>query len=83
VVVDDVDGALTTYVATLPDGPLLVLRDTAAVIWGQAVGASVHDAVDAVAAATGAAPDDIREDVETFLTDLLGRRLLVTGPAEA
>lgn len=55
------DEAAAVYVASLPDGPLLVLSDSAALIWWAAVGrlASGHGQVDASAADQEEPPGDI------------------------
>lgn len=73
------------YVAHLPDGPLQVLEGTGALIWRAATTASAsgghpEDAVtEQVARQVGVEPDEIRSDVESFLSALLERGLLELG----
>ena len=64
------------YVATLPDGPIVVLDGISALIWDEACAGDRETIVDRVAAATNAAPDAIRADVEAFVADLVARGLL-------
>jgi hypothetical protein len=77
VVVTEVAGRPVTYLARLPDGPIMVLEDTSALIWGQAVDCEEGDVVAVVAAAAGAQVADIRDDVERFLADLVRNGLLL------
>ncbi len=72
--VEDVETEV--YVAALPDGPIIVLRDAAALIWREIVGDSLDAIVERVADAEGRAPDEIREDVVTFLTELAAQGLV-------
>lgn len=70
-----------SYVATLPDGPPLVLRGSAAVIWQAAVPGGTRDViVERVTTATGLSAEDVASDVTTFLDDLVERGLLVRAP---
>ena len=64
------------YVATLPDGPILVLDGISALIWDEACGGDRATIVNRVAAATNATPDAIRADVEAFVAELVARGLL-------
>ena len=64
------------YVATLPDGPIIVLDGIAGLIWDEACTGDRETIVDRVAAATDAAPEAIRADVEAFVADLVARGLL-------
>ncbi len=64
------------YVAHLPDGPIAVLEGPAALIWGEACSGERESIADRVAEVTGAAADEIRGDVESFVADLVARGLL-------
>lgn len=64
------------YVAALPDGPIVVLDGIAGLIWDEACAGDRETIVDRVAAATDAAPEAIRADVEAFVADLVARGLL-------
>ena len=64
------------YVATLPDGPIVVLDGISALIWDEACGGDRETIVDRVAAATNVTPEAIRADVEAFVADLVARGLL-------
>ena len=64
------------YVATLPDGPIVVLDGIAGLIWDEACAGDRETIVDRVAALTDAAPDAIRVEVEAFVADLVARGLL-------
>lgn len=64
------------YVATLPDGPIIVLEGISALIWDEACGGDRETIVDRVAAATNATPEAIRADVEAFVAELVARGLL-------
>jgi hypothetical protein len=66
------------YLSHLPTGSLLVLRGTGALIWNTAVATDggEGDLVDRLAQAVGLTPSTIREDVLSFIGQLLDRRLL-------
>ena len=64
------------YVATLPDGPIIVLVGSSALIWDEACAGDREKIVDRVAAATNAPPDGIRAEVEAFVAELVARGLL-------
>jgi len=64
------------YAASLPDGPIVVLDGAAAAIWVGACDGPRSTLADRVAALTDAAVDDIREDVESFVDELVRRGLL-------
>ena len=66
----------TVFAAHLPDGPIVVLEATAALIWGEACAGERETIADRVAAVTGAAADEIRPDVESFVDHLVARGLL-------
>lgn len=69
------------FLAALPDGPIIRLSDTAAMIWDAALNDGGTVAAE-VAAATGVVESQIAADVEAFLSDLVGRHLLVEVEAE-
>jgi hypothetical protein len=64
------------YAAHLPDGPIAVLEGTAALIWDEACSGERETIADRVAEATGAAADEIRSDVESFVDQLVAQGLL-------
>ena len=73
-------GEAVRYVASLPDGPILVLRDSAAAIWAAASeGGTLEMIVDRVAAGVGVDRAEIAGDVESFLADMVRRGLLCTS----
>ncbi|QBF45274.1 PqqD family protein [Janibacter limosus] len=69
------DGADLVYVAHLPNGPISVLPGIAALIWRAAVEGSMP-VVDTVSATTGHPATTVREDVESFVADLIRQRLI-------
>jgi hypothetical protein len=64
------------YLAKLPDGPIVALDGVAGVIWTQACDGPRSSIADRAAAVTGAATDEIRADVESFVDELVQRGLL-------
>lgn len=72
-----VDHEDVLYVATLPDGPIVVLDAISALIWDEACAGDRETIVERVAAATAAAPEAIRAHVDGFVADLVARSLLV------
>jgi hypothetical protein len=64
------------YAASLPAGPIVVLDGGAAAIWVEACDGPRSTLADRVAAVTGAAVNDIRDDVESFVDELVRRGLL-------
>ena len=76
--VGHVDDAGRSYVARLPEGPPMVLEDSAALIWMQVVvGGTVSDIASRVADVAGTSAEDIISDVETFLDELVAHGVLV------
>lgn len=67
------------FLMPLPDGPPLVLRGSAALIWLVAADGE-QDVPGAVARSVGRARADIADDVEHYLDELLDRGLLESGP---
>jgi hypothetical protein len=70
------------YLARLPDGPILRLSGTAAIIWTAAVDGAVGRPVDRVAAAVGLSTAEISEDVDRFLASLIDQGLLTSQAQE-
>ncbi|MDL9978264.1 PqqD family protein [Microbacterium candidum] len=68
------------FVTRLPDGPIVRLDGTAAVVWREALSDSEGDIVDRVALRVGARSSDIAMDVGAFLSTLVGRHLLEPPP---
>jgi hypothetical protein len=64
------------YVALLPDGPIVLLDGVAGVIWSEAREGPRSTIADRVAAVTDAPVADIRAEVESFVEELVRRRLL-------
>jgi hypothetical protein len=65
------------YVTTLPDGPPLVLRESAALIFLVATeGGTLEDVVARVAEQAAQPPEAIRSDVVAFVDELLRLGLL-------
>ncbi|MFC5791201.1 PqqD family protein [Agromyces tardus] len=67
------------YAAILPDGPIAILDGIAGLIWIEACEGPAGTLVERIATATGAEPQSIRAHVESFVDDLVRRRLLVAG----
>ena len=65
------------YVARVPDGPIVVLRDVAALIWEEAQIADPRSVADRVAQRTERAVDEVEGDVTAFLSELIDGGLLV------
>lgn len=65
------------YVAHLPEGPIVSLTGTAAIVWRAALDDSAHDVADRVAVASGLPSADIAADVATFVRELVTWGLLV------
>lgn len=68
-------GPLVVYLMHVPDGTPVVLRDSAALIWGVAADGE-PDVVDAVAQLVGRPADEIAPDTRNYLADLVARGLL-------
>lgn len=68
------------YVARLPDGPIVELRDTAALIWRETLAGSMDGIAGRVAGATGLALEDVERDVTDFVERLLAHGLVVAVP---
>ena len=65
------------YVAAVPAGPIAVLEGTAALIWELALDGSGTTLTERVAVATGQPVDMVREDVITFVRQLMDSGWLV------
>jgi hypothetical protein len=66
----------TVYVAQLPDGPIVVLRDTAALIWEEAQRDDLNDLAFRVASRVAGPVDDLDEQVSAFVSRLVEGGLL-------
>lgn len=76
--VGHVHDAGRSYVARLPEGPPMVLTDSAALIWAQILGGGTGiDIAGRVADVAGVPVDDIVDDVESFLDELVAHGVLV------
>ena len=64
------------YIARLPDGPIIALEGTAALIWIEACSPAPGDLADRVADHVDRDAADIAADVEGFVDDLVARGLL-------
>ena len=69
--------AAIACLAAVPGGQPLVLNDSAAVIWREALRTPETEVVDAVASATGQDPDTVRADVLDFVSSLVTRGFLI------
>ena len=69
------------YVAAIPDGPIAVLDGVAGVIWSEACDGPRSTLAERVAAVTSAAVDEIRDEVESFVDELVRRGLLIVWDA--
>ncbi|GAA3635443.1 hypothetical protein GCM10022200_18450 [Microbacterium awajiense] len=65
------------YVAPLPDGPILVLQDSAIAIWEAVDGDGIDAIARRVGEMTGVDAPAVRDDVAHFVRTLVGRGLLV------
>jgi hypothetical protein len=70
------------YVARLPDGPIVRLSGTAALIWTASVDEAEGPPLDRVAAAVGVPTAQIAEDVDRFLASLIDQGLLTSQAQE-
>lgn len=68
------------YVARLPDGPIIELRGTAALIWRETLAGSIDGIAGRVAEATGLPVEEVAADVEHFVESLRERGLIVVAP---
>ena len=73
-------GQDAVYASALPDGPPVVLSATAALIFLVAArGGSLDEVVAGVAEESGQPVEEIRDDVVSFVDELVGLRLLIRG----
>jgi hypothetical protein len=71
-------GQDAVYASALPDGPPVVLTGTAALIFLVAArGGSLDEVVAGVAEEAGQPVEEIRDDVVSFVDELVGLRLLI------
>ena len=71
----DVWGLPLVYVAPIPDGPISVLPDMAALIW-LALAEGAPDVVGEVAHVTSHPQVEVRHDIEAFVAELVERGLI-------
>lgn len=64
------------YLTLLPYGPLVVLEGSGAAIWQEAQADDSASLVDRMSMAAGLPAEDIRDDIESFLEQLVGAGLL-------
>ncbi len=64
------------YIARLPDGPIIALEGTAAVIWSEACSSAPGPIADRVAHHVDRDAAQIAPDVELFIQDLVAQGLL-------
>lgn len=76
---EDQTGADVVYLAPLPHGPISVLRGTAALIWLATVEGDPDDLAERVAAEAEVPVEDVRGEVEGFVSQLLARGLLTAS----
>lgn len=76
-VVDRDDGV---YVARLPEGPIIVLSGTAAVVWRSACAAGEGEPADRVAPHVDQGAAEIADDVDAFIASLVAQHLLEPVP---
>lgn len=77
VVIPDEETSTTVYVATMPDGPILVLQDEAGLIWLEATRSSPDDWLGRVARRAEASEAEVEPSARSFVDDLVARQLLV------
>jgi hypothetical protein len=70
------------YLTPLPYGPLVVLEGNSAAIWQEAQDEESGALVERLAAENGLPVEEIRDDVETFLVQLVDTGLLRRDAAE-
>ncbi len=77
-----VEHGAAVYVASLPDGPPLVLEGTGALVWGAVLGGgSIDDVVAQVADEAGESAEAVRAGVTAFVDGLVAAGVLeVLGP---
>ncbi|WP_435199863.1 PqqD family peptide modification chaperone [Janibacter sp. GS2] len=64
------------FVAMLPRGPVQVLQGTAALIWSAAIDGEAVTLPERVAAAAELPVDEVRVEVERFISELMAAGLL-------
>lgn len=67
------------FVARLPDGPILELGGTAALVWRRAFDGPREQIADRVSQDAGTDPAEIRDEVNSFVETLIELGLLVTA----
>jgi hypothetical protein len=64
------------YAASIPDGPIVVLDGSAALIWSELAHGGPGTIAERVADATGTSVDAVRADVDAFVEQLIGLGLI-------
>lgn len=77
-----VEGDAAVYLAPLPDGPIMVLDGISGAIWRAACTGPAETIAERAAVGSGIPADDLRETVEAFVAELVGRGLLVAPAAQ-
>ncbi len=80
-IVGGAEGDDAVYVAKLPSGPIVVLRDTALTIWQEAMAPTGHqDLAERVAGLYGVPVNQIRGAVHACVLDLVAQGILEPAP---
>lgn len=75
------DGSIPrVFLGRLPGGPLITLTHHAALIWREACSESSEDVADRLADELELQADDVRRDVDAFLTELVDQGFLLVTP---
>jgi hypothetical protein len=77
----DAAGEGTLYLSRLPEGKILVLEDTAAVIYRACLESDEASLVARVAAGVDVTEDEIAPHVTAFVSSLIEARVLLRSPS--
>ena len=77
--VGSIDEGDAVYVAHLPDGPILELRGTAALIWREALEGPRETLAERVSSAVVARPSEVSVHDMAFIELLVGKGLIVAA----
>lgn len=72
-----IEGDTAVYLAPLPDGPIMVLDGLSGAIWLAACSGPGETIAERAAVDSGLPVEEIRDTVEAFVMELVGRGLLV------
>jgi len=78
--VGSIDEGDAVYVAYLPDGPILELRGTAALIWREALEGPRETLAERISSAVVARPADVSVDVMAFIELMVAKGLIAAAP---